>query len=327
MTDSLEIRNYIRLVESSTNLDEALNNLIKSGELDEAFGVVPVGQLISFGFKSVFNPQAKFKFFTGVYANSLYSTFKKTTGNETPTGQDILDYFTSAITSKDINRLGQYADKFADTDDAIGVIIQRVSGSTNFNEQLSPNQVSRIFAEVGATLGRKAMGTSARLIKQASDAQEQKVLQIMTKIRPFLSASSSTLSLNKFTKWVEANGELAGANKKAIIRYGFANYIKLLRTASATPIPLLPTPFVPNNSRPMSQSEIAEFIGQLDNILLEIIIADDKYVATKGATPTPTPTPTPPAPTRTDVEQAIDDWIGKGYDAATIQTLLGMKII
>lgn len=328
MTDSQEIRNYIRLMETTT-LDEALDNLIKSGELDEAFGnPLGIGQMISLGIKQAFSPQAKFKYYTGVYANALYSTFKKTTGNETPTGQDIVDYFTNAIRGNNTSLMGQYADKFSDTTHAIGVIVQRVSGSTDFTKQLTPNQVSRIFAEIGATLGRKAMGTSTKLIKQASDAQEQRVLTILNDIRPFLNASANTLSLNKFAKWVEANAKLEGANKKSIIRYGFVNYIKLLRTGSTTPIPLLPTPFIPNNNRPMSSSEISEFIGQLDNILLEIVIADEKYVATRGKTPTPpTSPPGPTAPTRTDVEQAIDDWISKGYDVLTIQTLLGMKII
>ena len=339
------IRKSIRLIESqSISLDEALENLMTSGELDdveldEAFGnPLGYGQMASLALRSAFNPQAKFKYYTGVYANALYRVFKEHTGNETPTGQDVVDYFTTAISTQNKEQLGNLVDRFGGGEDAVAMIVQRVLGSTDFSKQLSPEQMTRVFGEIGAALGRKAQSTSTRLVRQASDAQEQKVLKMMTDIRPFINSSANTLSLNKFAKWVENKGELGDKNpvdpskKKVIIRLGFINYIKLTRSAATTIIPLLPAPFSPTNTRPMSSSQISEFIGQLDSILLSIVMATDQYIAKTGGSPSsttqPPPTPTPQQPpTRAEVEAAIDDWIRKGYNADTIKTLLGMKIL
>ena len=207
--DAEMIRESIRLIESqSIGMDEALENLMTSGdldyaELDEAFGN-PLGyaQMASLALRSAFNPQAKFKYYTGVYANALYRTFKEHTGNETPTGQDVVDYFHSAIDNQNKEQLGNFVDKFKTSGDAVAVIVQRVMGSTDFSKQLSPEQMTRIFGEIGTALGRKAMNASTRLVRQASDDQEQKVLKMMSAIRPFINSSANTLSLNqRRIKW------------------------------------------------------------------------------------------------------------------------------
>jgi hypothetical protein len=297
--------------------------------IDEA--AVGLGAMMMSKFTKPFSPSAEFKYYTGVLSNSLYNSWRKVARKDS-TAQDLVEWFEKALTNENI--AGSQVGKFADVQKAVEFIVQKSIGTHDFSVKLTDTQTKKIFAEVGAACGRRMQNVSMKLLHSGTKDQQERTLTLLSKIRPFItsSATASSLSLSKVAGWLIKNGDLKSNNKQTAIKNGFVNYVKTVKSGSVggSSIPILPQNFLPTNNKAIkSTDELSNFIEQLDNILLSVIMADDVQQHIDGdsniSTQTTTPTPPPQSTTNmNDLKKSVSDWMKIGYDIGILLTMGGM---
>lgn len=294
--------------------------IVKKLSIDQVTeAAVGLGAMMMSKFTKPFSPSAEFKYYTGVFSNSLYNSWRKVARKDS-TAQDLVEWFEEALTNENI--AGSQVGKFADVQKAVEFIVQKAIGTHDFSTQLTSDQTKKIFVDVGAACGRRVQNVSMKLLHSGTKDQQERALTLLSKIRPFVNATSSSLSLSKIAGWLIKNGELKSQNS---IKTGFVNYAKMVKQNGNNTIPILPQNFLPNNNAPMDSKELSDFVEQLDNILLSIIMADDQLSVLKtGADDElnqddPEDTET----TTSGLAKSVDDWMKTGYDISVLLTMGG----